>query len=312
MMFWLDNQKKNNFLVEMKKLKSYFLYSKEHRSGIFALILLIILLQIGIYFFNSTYFNSEKVEFTKKEMAWLNAQNEIDSLKQAATQQKLKIYPFNPNFITDYKGYTLGMSIQEIDRLHKFRESGKFVNSVKEFQNVTKVNDSLLNKISPYFKFPDWVNKTNKASDQNIHKFYDKKNEVVKPIDINVATKEQLMAVYGIGDKISDIILNEKEKFGAFATIEQLQYVWGVKPEVYLEIQKRFFATENTAIHKIKINEASTKELAQFPYFNYKIAKEIITYRSMNGKIKTVEDLTKINGFPVEKIQIIALYLEIN
>lgn len=251
----------------MNKLKSYFLYSKEHRSGIFALIILIVLLQIGIYFFNTSDFNATKVEFSKDEIAWLNTQTEIDSLKQVATQQKIKIYPFNPNFITDYKGYTLGLSVQEIDRLHEFRESGKFVNSAKEFQNVTKVSDSLLKKISPYFKFPDWVNKQNKSSDQSIHKFYDKKKESVTAIDINLATKEQLMAIYGIGDKISDIILAEKEKFGAFASIEQLQYVWGVKPEVYLEIQKRFFVAENKVINKIKINEVSTKELAQFPYF---------------------------------------------
>ncbi|MFD2828841.1 hypothetical protein ACFSYG_20345 [Leeuwenhoekiella polynyae] len=33
-----------------------------------------------------------------------------------------KIYPFNPNFITDYKGYTLGMRMVEIDKLLRFRE----------------------------------------------------------------------------------------------------------------------------------------------------------------------------------------------
>lgn len=137
----------------MNKLKSYFLYSKEHRSGIFALIILIVLLQIGIYFFNTSDFNATKVEFSKDEIAWLNTQTEIDSLKQVATQQKIKIYPFNPNFITDYKGYTLGLSVQEIDRLHEFRESGKFVNSAKEFQNVTKVSDSLLKKFHLILSF---------------------------------------------------------------------------------------------------------------------------------------------------------------
>ncbi|WP_366871233.1 hypothetical protein [Flavobacterium sp.] len=45
------------------------------------------------------------------------------------------------------------------------------------------------------------------------------------------------------------------------------------------------------------------------PYLNYYSAKEIVTYRSMNGTIKT-EDLIKIKDFPVEKIKIIALYLE--
>ena len=60
---------------------------------------------------------------------------------------------------------------------------------------------------------------------------------------------------------------------------------------------------------KININNASVKELTQFPFFRYQLAKEIVTYRTMNSDIK-VEDLSKIKGFPVEKIKIIALYLE--
>jgi hypothetical protein len=43
-------------------------------------------------------------------------QSKIDSIK-ALNRIYCKVYPFNPNFITDYKGYKLGMSVQEIDRL---------------------------------------------------------------------------------------------------------------------------------------------------------------------------------------------------
>jgi DNA uptake protein ComE-like DNA-binding protein len=63
-------------------------------------------------------------------------------------------------------------------------------------------------------------------------------------------------------------------------------------------------------VKKLKINDLPSKELAKFPYFNYALSKEIVTYRSMNNGIKEIEDLTKIKGFPVEKINIIALYLE--
>jgi hypothetical protein len=45
------------------------------------------------------------------------------------------------------------MSVQEIDRLVKYRKGNKYVNSPKEFQAVTQVSDSLLNVITPYFKF---------------------------------------------------------------------------------------------------------------------------------------------------------------
>jgi DNA uptake protein ComE-like DNA-binding protein len=61
---------------------------------------------------------------------------------------------------------------------------------------------------------------------------------------------------------------------------------------------------------KIAINDATLKELSQFPYFKYTLAKQIVTSRSMNGNFNNIEDLSKIKGFPVEKAKIISLYLE--
>lgn len=284
------------------------MFSSEHRSGIFVLSLLIVLVQVFYYFYkNRTQPNYKPSE---EEIQWLAIQQEIDSLKGIQSQTKSKIYPFNPNFITDYKGYMLGMSVAEIDKLHQFRAQDKFVNSAQEFQKVTGVSDSLLAVLSPYFKFPDWVTQRNNQKQKGDYAF---SNDKVKKelVDANLATKEQWMAVYGIGEKLSEIILRDKEKFGAFASIEQLQYVWGISPEVYQKIQGGFFVPESVVnLKKININTASVKELAAFPYFNYKLAKSIVTYRSMNGEIHNFEDLTKINEFPVEKIKIIALYLE--
>ena len=235
----------------MNNIKSYFLFSKEHRSGIFLLIFLIIITQL-LYFFLD--FSSLKNSSNDTDSKWLLVQSEIDSLNVVSKQEKFKITPFNPNFISDYKGYLLGMSVKEIDRLHQFRLENKFVNSAKEFQNVTKVSDSLLKVISPYFKFPDWVNDNKKHKSNASHKFYNKSQDLIVQKDINTATKEELMAIYGIGDKISDIILQEKDKFGAFVSMDQLEYVWGVSPEVLSHLRKRFFVNPNTQIIKYNIN----------------------------------------------------------
>ncbi|CAM4119359.1 MULTISPECIES: helix-hairpin-helix domain-containing protein [Flavobacterium] len=289
----------------MKHLKSYFLFSREHRSGIFLLILLIIGVQVFIFCIKDNSFVSESIH--EKDKYWISMQSQIDSIKDQSKEYKYTIQPFNPNFISDYKGYQLGMSSDEIDRLHEFRKLNKFVNSAEEFQKVTNVSVELLAKIKPYFKFPDWIN--NKKTKSNFVNFEKKVMEKIIPVDINMASKEDLMKVYGIGDKISDIIISEKMKFGSFASIDQLQFVWGVSPEVFESCKKRFFVNENEDVKKVKINVASMKELARFPYFNYSFAKEIVTYRSMNGNFKNVEDLAKINNCPLEKLKIIALYL---
>lgn len=266
---------------------------------------LIIVLAQGIYYFYD--FSSIK-QTDKEQSVWLANQNAIDSLKLGNKNHKSTIYPFNPNFITDFKGYKMGMKVEEIDRLLAYRKQNKFVNSAAEFQTVTKVSDSLLNAISPYFKFPDWVNSKN-----NSFKSFDKK-DYSKPeksivLDINEASKEDLMKVYGIGDKISERILEQKQKLGAFVSMEQMNDVWGLSPEVIEKLNISFIVKSISHAKKIDINNASVKELSQFPFFSYQLAKDIVVYRTMNGDIK-IADLPKIKGFPIEKIKIIALYLE--
>ena len=285
-------------------VKSILTYSKSQRIGILLFFLIIILVQ-GIYFFCD--FNTEKT-IDKEESKWLALQSNINGLKLDDRNYKPTIYPFNPNFITDFKGYKLGMSEEEIDRLLAYRKQNKFVNSAAEFQAVTKVSDSLLSTISPYFKFPDWV-KNKKNNFQTFAKKDFSKPEKIIVLDINKATKEDLMKVYGIGDKISDRILEQKEKYGAFISMEQMDDIWGLSPEVIEKLKSSFVVKSTSNCKKININNASVKELTQFPFFRYQLAKEIVIYRTMNGDI-TIEDLSKIKGFPVEKIKIIALYLE--
>ena len=295
--------------MSSKVIQSYFNFTREQRSGIFILFGIIIVLQI-IYFFAPFY--SESKDNPEKQK-WLSLQSQVDALKKDANGETNKMYLFNPNFITDYKGYKLGMSISEIDRLLAFRKENKYVNSAKEFQNVTKVSDSLLNVMAPYFKFPDWVNQKN--SPRQYKKYsnpaFAKKENIVL-IDINQATKKDLVKIYGIGDAISLRILKQKELLGGFVSMEQMNDVWGLSPEVIENLNTHFKVSVLPDFKKIDINNASLKELTQFYYFRYALAKQIVTYRSMKGKINNIEDLTKIKGFPVDKANLIGLYLDFN
>jgi DNA uptake protein ComE-like DNA-binding protein len=286
-------------------LTSFFSFTNGQKKGLLLLFLIILVLQCVCFFgdFQSYHYNT-------KSQQWLSLQIKMDSFKAEKPTTEYQIYPYNPNFITDFKGYKLGMNSQEIQKLLAFRKSGRYVNSAADFQAVTGVSDSLLQVISPFFKFPDWVSNPQKNTtyQNNKWKQYPKK-EPLKVKDINQATKEDLMAVYGIGDAISDRILNQKALFGAFASMDQMEDIWGLSPEVIKNLNTYFKINATTSIKKININSASIKELGAFPYFKYPISKNIVVYRSMNGDIKT-EDLSKIKNFPVDKLEIIVLYLE--
>ena len=298
-----------NVRMPLKMDKKYFQFSNQQQKGILCLFLIIVVLQFVLFFadFQTT------PEFDIQEQKWLSLNAKIDSLESHQKKQTIKMYPFNPNFISDYKGYKLGMSVEEIDRLFAFRKMNKYVNSAKEFQAVTGISDSLLVTMAPYFKFPDWVNKKKLSklvvfSNTNQEHFSKKTNIVVK--DINQATQEDLIRIYGIGQAISIRILKFKESLGGFVSMEQMNDVWGLSPEVVQQLKTNFKISALPNLKKIDVNNATIKELEQFPYFKYNLAREIVIYRSMNGDIKNVGDLTKIKGMSNENANIIALYLD--
>jgi len=237
---------------------------------------------------------------------------EIDSLTVLEIEaRKPKIFPFNPNFITDFKGYTLGMSNEEIDRLHAFRNKNKFVNSAKEFQNVTKISDSLLGVISPYFKFPEWV------TNSNLTPSYSSKNSnviktVEQKIDLNKASARELQRINGIGEKLSDRIVKFRNSFeGGFIDDVQLYDIYGLSPEVVKRITDEFTVKTPRQITKIDINIANAEELVTIQHIDYPLAHEIINERTLREGYKTFDELIKVKGFPKEKLEIIKLYLKL-
>ncbi|WP_294824361.1 helix-hairpin-helix domain-containing protein [uncultured Flavobacterium sp.] len=292
-------------------------FTSSQRKGILALFVLVIIFQ-GMYFSVASYEITREEGQSAEKKLWLSHQSEIDALKAIGRNKKDVLYPFNPNFISDYKGYALGMTVGEIDRLHAFRKMGKFVNSAADFQSVTKVPDSLLARISPYFKFPDWINEKNKrqantgvsgtlakAGNPDV-----KAEKKIVQLDINDALEEDLVKVYGIGPYFAKKILRRRAELGAFASMDQMDDFTDLSPEAIKELKKSFFTGANPDISRLNVNTASLQQLSRFPYFNKGLAKSIITKRSMKGKISGIDELSKINEFPVDKIKIIALYLE--
>ncbi|WP_420321893.1 ComEA family DNA-binding protein [Flagellimonas sp.] len=285
----------------MTKIKSHFKFNKQERSGIFFLLLFIIILQ-GVYF----YIRARPSHLEAKVVVDATMQSQLDSLRLLALQKEVpKIFPFNPNYLTDYKGYALGMTADELDRLFTFRKAGKFVNSAEEFQQVTQVSDSLLKRIEPSFKFPDWVQRKKSTNT-------DAKIQIAKPldvIDLNVATAEDLRIVNGIGEKLSERIIKFRDRLGGFLVDDQLRDVYGLDPEVAKRALNRFKVIDPPSIQKININKATAEELSRLVYINGNLAKRITSYRAQHGAFDSLDELLNVATFPKERIDRFKLYL---
>jgi len=288
----------------MNILKPHFWYNKNQRNGVFLLLFCIVVLQVLGSFVD---FSSKKNPLQPNEVRRL--QHQIDSLKSIAIEKRNpKIYPFNPNYITDYKGFQLGMSVDEIDRLTTFRKHGKFINSSEQFQKVTLVSDSMLLKMAHYFKFPDWL--VTQKTTKNSVGFKNNLNPVrISTSDINAATSSDLQTVKGVNEFLAHRIISYRKRINGFTFKSQILEVWKLEKEVAADVFRVFSIKEKPVIKKINVNTASFKELLSVPYIDYDLCKKIMEFKDEVAELQSIEELKNIEGFPLDKYARIVLYL---
>jgi len=290
----------------LDKFKSFFVFNSSQRNGILFLLLLVSGFAVISNYIDFTTENL--LDTNSKEV--LAVQKELDSIRTLLMESNQpKIYPFNPNFITDFKGYKLGMSSEEIDRLLGYRKQNKWINSKEDFQKVTKVSNSFLGQISSYFKFPDWItNPKPKYSDWRKgfkEKTFDQK------IDLNIATQLQLEEINGIGKSFSKRIVDYRSKLVGFSDDIQLYEVYGLDYQVVNRVLNEFTVKTPKEIIKMNLNEISASDIATIPGISFELAKRIWEFRILNERIVDFMELKKIEGLTERKLQGIQLYLKL-
>ncbi|WP_026302638.1 helix-hairpin-helix domain-containing protein [Psychroflexus tropicus] len=288
--------------------KFRFGFTRGDRNGIF-IFCVILIIGITINYFSLKTIPKQEMSSTAS-LAEDSLRQLIDSLKyQQSLDNQRVIYPFNPNFITDYKGYTLEMTTAEIDKLLEFRAKDQWINSKAQFQKVTKVSDEWMTTYSQYFKFPDWViaaerSKANDKKSRSQLSFAEKK-------DLNSVTKEDLIQVSGIGETLSTRILRYRQKLGGFVDLIQLKDVYGLSAETIENLKESIALKSPVEVELKDINSITVVELTELPYFDYELAREVVNFIKLRQGIRSFEELSKINDFPAYKLDRIQLYLEI-
>jgi competence protein ComEA len=295
----------------MQDLKSHLIFNRSQRGGILFLVSFIVVLLNVNYFYD--FSDPTLIDISSSEVKAL--QKEIDSLRFAETEaRKPKLYPFNPNYITDFKAYTLGLSPDEFDRLKSFRSNNQWINSAADFKRITKASDSVMAIIGPFFKFPDWVTnpkpKANNYKKNNDLKGFTEKSFAQK-IDLNEASEKQLQEVSGIGEALSNRIVSYREKLGGFSADVQLQGVWGLNDEVVKRTLNVFTVKTPKTIRKIDVNKASASDIATIPGVSFDLAKQIWEFRILRERIEDFSELEKIEALSPIKLKLIQLYLSI-
>lgn len=104
-------------------------------------------------------------------------------------------------------------------------------------------------------------------------------------VDINVASREQLMVVRGIGEKTADAILDLRRCLGGFVSVEQIKDVWTLMPERFVDIEPSLFASPG-CVKPVNVNSANDTRLRRHPYFPPLLAARIAQVRLQKNGAK--------------------------
>lgn len=290
----------------------WYYYTRSQKRGFIFFLLLVLFIQLLLCWIVNCQ-SKIQTPYPSLTKEHIDLQKQIDSLRIVALEKRDTIYPFNPNYINDYKGYILGLTTEEIDRLLLFRANHQYVNSKQEFQKVTNVSEEWMEKYSPYFVFSTRPStgafKSKNTENESRNAQVAKQSMIVQ--NINQATEESLQQVRGIGPVLAKRIIADREKWGGYVHLDQLKFVYGLSEQAIEALFQQYAVLSQPKIELLDLNEAGVNELKNIPYLNYYLAREIVKYRSLHGDFVNKEQLREIEKIPLDKIHIISLYLKI-
>ena len=127
-------------------------------------------------------------------------------------------------------------------------------------------------------------------------------------IEINSCDSTELLRLPGIGAVLSSRIVRYRNLLGGFASTDQLQEVYGLRPETFNTI-KDMVTVDTTLIDKINVNTADFRRLSRLPYFERQEINDLLRYRNTNGQIHNINELIENSILSDDKAAKIKPYL---
>jgi competence protein ComEA len=245
----------------------------------------------------------------------------------------IKRTKFNPNTVSVDSLRKMGVDKFASGNLEKYRQKGGKIKSKAQFfkiygmQKYESILDSLVQiddtfahkKSNENFENGEVGNrdKTKKyASSDSLLKKNAPYNAnpakiaivKIKIIELNTADSFELESVRGIGAYLASRIVKYRNKLGGFYEVDQLEEVYGLRPETYMNIN-HLVKADVDLIKKIKINSIDEAVLASHPYIGRKTSAILMRYKKQHGDFKTMDDLQRVKIFDEEDLARLKWYI---
>ena len=109
----------------MKPPSPFYKLNKSQRRGVLWTFLLFLVIHLLIsLLYKPSRKNPEPLVVNKETQHLIDS---LKSLKIASNKVRDSIYPFNPNYISDFNAYQLGVSMEAVERIRAYRAAGSYL-----------------------------------------------------------------------------------------------------------------------------------------------------------------------------------------
>ncbi|MBC7866572.1 MAG: helix-hairpin-helix domain-containing protein [Gloeobacteraceae cyanobacterium ES-bin-316] len=303
--------------MPVKSSDTFLYFARKDRRG--ALVLLsVVLLICSIPFLYPLFIDHSITETSKFDSSLATLKTKQESVKKNKYAQKREddyrpydhpsssytsykptskgtLFYFDPNTIGQEEWKKLGLRDKTIATILNFRNKGGKFREPEDIKKIWGLFPDEADRLIPYVqiaenKYEEEPGSNNFTAVQS--KKYDAGAFTTKILELNGADTAAFIALPGIGSKLSQRIINFRDKLGGFYKVEQVAETFGLPDSVFRKIQPMLQVSGE--VKKINLNMATLDELKLHPYIRYHLANAIVQYRTQHGNYKSVEDIKKI------------------
>jgi competence protein ComEA len=286
-----------------KFLKDYFTFSRSERNGIIVLIAITFILiaaRIAIPHirknvkYDFSEFQDEIAEFEKSF-----SENDGRPIEMTAGEKGRGLTFFDPNTATREEFQNTGLDDRVIRNILKYRENGGKFSSREDLKKIWGLDSVEYLRVEAFIIIKDEYNDTAQLFSDGLAKSGQSNDRIKRKIQVplNISDSNALAGIYGIGPVLSARIIKYRKLLGGYVSKEQLLEVYGMTQENYENIRD-FIFIDSVAVTRINLNTTGLAELSSHPYLNDYQARALISYREINGKYVSTDEIIRNNLLP--------------
>lgn len=255
--------------------------SKRNRRGLLILVGLCLLIsftpRLLIWLNPGTEYSFTTFDLKNAELEIEKANSQKNNTKiLAKTKYKRPPRKFDPNDYQLKDWQRLGLSEKQSEIILRFAARG--IKSNDELKKIFVIPAEVyeLLKDSTYYPLKPQVEENN--------------YQTTHSVELNSATKEELISLPGIGEYYADKIIKYRDELGGYISSQQLLEIWKFD-QAKLEKISPYIEINTSRIEKLNINSMTIEQCAAHPYLNFKIANSIVKYRVAHGNYMKIDDI---------------------